>query len=101
MRYQRTQVYLDPEDHRRLRKEARERGVSLTALLRQIVSAHVSERAPAYEPKSFDAITGIVDLGEPTNIVDNWDAEMAKAMHARYEKKMGKASKDRRRAAGR
>lgn len=89
MRYQRTQIYLEPEHHRRLVEEARERGISLAALLREIVAERVSERAPKYGEKSWDALIGIIDTGEETDIVGRWDEYMADVWEARYRKKMG------------
>ena len=89
MTLQRTQIYLDPDQHRKLIEEASSRGVSLAALLRDLVRAHLANRETPGGEKTFDAITGIVDLGEPTDIVSNWDTAMAGAMRERYEKKMG------------
>lgn len=94
MRYQRTQIYLEPEHHRRLVEEARARGVSLASLLREIVADHVSERAPRYASKGFDAIIGIAGGDEPTDIVGRWDEYMDEAMDALYEKKMSLLSSD-------
>lgn len=61
MRYARTQVYLEPDDHRRLRREAAERGISLAALLREIVANHVREDLAPYRKKGFEAIVGIAE----------------------------------------
>lgn len=41
--YQRTQVYLDPDDHRRLKEQAARRGVSLTTVVREAVDRYVVE----------------------------------------------------------
>lgn len=41
--YRRTQIYLPPEDHRRLRRLAAERGVSMTTIVREAVGAYLSE----------------------------------------------------------
>lgn len=85
MRYQRTQVYLDPEEHRRLVKEARERGLSLAALIREIVSEHVRERTAPYETKGFDAIIGIAgDDKGPTDVAEHIDKYLGEALEARY-----------------
>lgn len=90
MEYQRTQIYLDPEDHRKLKEEAHARGISLAALLREIAGAHVSERAPAYgSMKSWDAIIGIAGGGEPSDIGryeeeykrDMWEAKAREVEH--------------------
>lgn len=93
MRYQRTQVYLDPEEHRKLTREARERGISLAALMREIVSIHVGEQAPRYgSAKGWDAIIGIVDEVEPSDIVAGWDDIMDDVADHIYRKKMGRAT---------
>lgn len=90
MRYQRTQIYLDPEDHRRLTEEAAARGISLAALLREIASAHVREEAPVYGQKSIEAIIGIATGGPPSNIAGNKKEYLADAAEWLYWKKMGK-----------
>lgn len=41
--YQRTQMYLDPEDHRRLKRLAAERGQSMTDLVREAVARYVAD----------------------------------------------------------
>jgi len=66
MKFKRTQIYLEPDDHRALLEEARERGISLAGLLREIVSAWTSGgQAPA---TGFDALIGLIDEGEPTDV---------------------------------
>jgi hypothetical protein len=88
MRYQRTQIYLDPEKHAKLIAEARERGISLAALLREVVDEHVSEKAPRYDERSWDALIGIVDDdGPPSDIAKHKDEYIAEAMSGVYEKK--------------
>ncbi|HWB72922.1 MAG TPA: ribbon-helix-helix protein, CopG family [Egibacteraceae bacterium] len=44
--YQRTQVYLDPRDHRRLRRLAAERGVSMTTLVRDAIGRYLADEQP-------------------------------------------------------
>lgn len=66
-------MYLEPDEHRRLVAEARARGISLAALLRDIVAAHARERAAPYEPRGFEAIIRIADGGEPTDIARRED----------------------------
>lgn len=69
MPYTRTQIYLDPEDHRRLREEAHARGISLAALLRELARAHVREGAAEYgSGKAWDAIIAISVDDEPSDI---------------------------------
>lgn len=89
MRYQRTQIYLDPEDHRRLTEEAAARGISLAALLREIASSHVREQAPSYGEKSMSAIIGLFD-GPPTDIAKYKDEYLEDAAEWLYWKKMGR-----------
>ena len=89
MNYKPTQVYLDPEDHARLKAEAQRRGISLASLIRELASATAAERAQRYDAKSWDAIIGIDESEEPTDIrneIETYRAEMADAI---YEKKMG------------
>lgn len=94
MTYQRTQIYLDPDDHRRLVEEARRRGVSLAALLREIVHERFAPRS-APDGEGFQALVGIIDTGELTDIAHREDAYKADALDARYRKKMGEAVGDR------
>ncbi len=96
MTLQRTQIYLDPDQHRRLSEEAAARGLSLAALLRDLVRGHLESRGAPAGAKSFDAITGIVDLDAPTDLVGDWDAAMADAMEKRFRKKTGTARTRRR-----
>jgi hypothetical protein len=56
----RTQVYLQPEQHRWLREEAQALNVSMTELLRTIVSDHMQGQAP---PPPREAFSSIVALG--------------------------------------
>jgi hypothetical protein len=93
--FQRTQIYLEPDQHRKLSEQAAARGTSLAALLRELVAAHLRGGAVGGS-KTFEAITGIVDLDAPTDIVGDWDSEMSKAMGSRYQKKAGTAKQKRR-----
>lgn len=43
--YQRTQMYLDPEDHRRLKRLAAERDQSMTDLVREAVARYIAEES--------------------------------------------------------
>lgn len=61
MKYQRTQVYLDPDDHRALVREAAARGISLAELMRRLVAGHVAEQAAPYEPRTMAAIIAVAD----------------------------------------
>ena len=94
MKYQRTQISIAPEHHRKLSEEASARGISLAELLRQIVGAHVAERVAPYGTKSWGAIIGIAETDQPTDVTHRWDDYMAQAMDRLYEKKMGRPPKD-------
>ena len=84
MTFIRTQIYLDPDDHRALVEEAEKRGTSLTGLLREIVGLWLARDEP---PRGFDAIIGIVD-GEPTDIATKGREYMDEAMKHLYERKV-------------
>jgi hypothetical protein len=60
MQFKRTQIYLEPDHHRALLEEARARGISLAALLREIVSAWT---AGPPSPAGYDALIGVIDEG--------------------------------------
>ena len=47
----RTQVQLDEETYGRLRREAFDQGISMSALIRQVLQEHLGTRPPA--PKSL------------------------------------------------
>ncbi|MEW5825433.1 MAG: CopG family transcriptional regulator [Candidatus Bipolaricaulota bacterium] len=57
MTLKRTQIYLEPEQHRLLKREAAEKGVSLAELVRQLASDHLHK-----EPRRED-FARIVALG--------------------------------------
>jgi hypothetical protein len=84
MHYQRTQVYLDPEDHRALSAEAARRGLSLAALIRELVA-----RRRVVEGKSFDAIIGLWS-GAPTDVARDQRDLLQSALEARLKKKLGR-----------
>jgi predicted HicB family RNase H-like nuclease len=50
MAKKRTQVYLDPEVHRRLKERAKEEGVSLAELIRRMAKDYLRKEA---SPKTF------------------------------------------------
>ena len=57
MAFKRTQIYLEPEQHRLLKREAAAKGVSLAELLRQLAKEHLHK-----EPQRED-FARIVALG--------------------------------------
>lgn len=94
MRYQRTQIYLDPGEHAALVREAAARGVSLAELMRQVVSAHVSERAPRYAAKTFGPIVGIGGADEePSDVARHEDRDKGEAFDYLYEKSRARAAR--------
>ena len=58
MAFKRTQIYLEPEQHRLLKREAAAKGVSLAELLRQLAKEHLHT-----EPQRED-FARIVGLGK-------------------------------------
>lgn len=56
MGLKRTQIYLEPEQHQALKREAAEKGISLAELLRRIVEDHLREKRPR---KDFFEIVGL------------------------------------------
>ncbi len=90
MKYQRTQVYLDPPDHRALVAEAARRGVSLAALVREIVADFVARGRRHAPERTFDAIVGIADTDAPSDIAKQGDEFRKQALERRYERKGGK-----------
>jgi len=56
--FKRTQIYLEPEQHRLLKREAAAKGVSLAELLRQLAKEHLHT-----EPQRED-FARIVGLGK-------------------------------------
>lgn len=58
----RTQISLEPEQYRRLGDEARQRGISLAALIRGLVDEHLGRnQQPAEDP-----LEGLIGIGEGT-----------------------------------
>jgi len=62
---QKTTVYLDWDDYRRLKILAHGRGAKAAALVREAVAEYVARRAPRRRPKSLGRFaSGRPDLGE-------------------------------------
>jgi hypothetical protein len=78
MPLKRTQIYLEPEQHRLLKREAAEKGVSLAELLRQLASAHLRR-----DPSKCD-YARIVGLGKSgqTDGSELHDTYLAQAIRA-------------------
>ncbi len=58
----RTQISLEPEQHRRLSEEARRTGISMSALIRQLIDAYFDRT----EPETDDPLESIVGIGSGT-----------------------------------
>jgi hypothetical protein len=83
----RTQMYLTARQHRALRKQAREQGVSMTELLRRILDEHFAERR-GLRRFSKDLVHAFFDLGgespdERTDVSERHDDVLADALRAR------------------
>jgi len=64
----RTQISLELEQYRQLGEEARRLGISMSALVRQIVDAHFGAR-PARREDPLESLIGIgVGTGEPAGL---------------------------------
>ena len=87
MRYTRTQIYLDPDDHRWLTEEARARGISLTALIREIVTRFARDATPP-RPRGFASLIGVVE-GEPSDVARRGRTYRDAAIDRRLSKKLG------------
>ena len=90
MGYVRTQIYLDPEDHRSLLREARERRISLTALIREIVSDFThGRRSP--QPRSLESLIGFVE-GAGTDVAEDEKRYREAVLEKRLRKKLGRGA---------
>ncbi|MGH2829427.1 MAG: CopG family transcriptional regulator [Actinomycetota bacterium] len=93
MGYQRTQIYLDPDEHRRLVREAAERGISLAAYMREIVANRAGEQDAPHDTRSWDNFIGAISAGA-VRYDDDPDAEVAEAIEWNYRRKMGEIAED-------
>ena len=59
----RTQISLEREQYELLKRDARRRGVSLAALLRELVAARFQRRRPSSRRKAADPLERITGLG--------------------------------------
>jgi len=80
----RTQVYLTPQQHRALKKEAEREGVSMTEVLRRILDQHLLGRRTAGRSPKKDLILSFVGLGESgrTDVAANHDRALDEALRA-------------------
>jgi hypothetical protein len=77
---QRTQIYLEPEQHRALIEEAAKRRVSLAELMRQIVAAHLEQ--PGVRSVGPEVYRRIIGLGASGNsdVAERHDDYLAEAL---------------------
>lgn len=62
---QKTTVYLDADDYRRLKSLGQGRGEKAAALVREAVAEYVAKHAPRRQPKSLGRFSsGRTDIGE-------------------------------------
>ncbi len=61
----RTQIYLDPDQHRALRREARRAGLSMAALIRRLLDEHLRPRPDGASRKHLLGLVGLWDDPRP------------------------------------
>ena len=63
---QRTQIYLHPEQHRALVREASKKGISLARLIREIIAKHLKEQTTpvSASKETFFKIVGMGRSGK-------------------------------------
>jgi len=84
----RTQIALDPEDHRRVKLRAAEQGVSLAEYVRRIVRRDLGgEQRPKAD---ISAIFGLFDSGG-SDVAKHKDRYVGEAVEAEYLRKTGRA----------
>lgn len=81
MKLKRTQIYLEPEQHSLLKREADRRDISLSELIRRLIGEHF-ETSRSGEPNS------IVDLGGSgkSDIAEKHDRYLGEAVGREGEK---------------
>jgi len=76
MAKKRTQIYLDPEVHQRLKERAKEEGISLAELVRRMARDYLRKET---SPKDYLAIVGLGQSGK-TDISEKHDDYLAQAL---------------------
>ncbi|MFB6291344.1 MAG: CopG family transcriptional regulator [Candidatus Bipolaricaulia bacterium] len=81
MKLKRTQIYLKPEQHSLLKREAERRGISLSELIRRLIGEHL-------ETNHSGESNSIVGLGESgkSNIAEKHDRYLGEAVGGGTEK---------------
>jgi predicted DNA-binding ribbon-helix-helix protein len=82
MTYVRTQIYLEPEQHLRLKAEAHRRSVSIAELIRKVLDEAFGREE---RPGDLTALIGIgtSEGGDVSTQKDRWVAEAIAAHHQR------------------
>jgi hypothetical protein len=73
----RTQILLDPEDHRRAKRHAADLGISLAEYLRRLIARDLGEQEPQAD------VSAIFDLGKsgtPSDIAAHKDEYIGQAI---------------------
>lgn len=84
----RTQIALDPEDHRRVKRRAAELNISLAEYVRRIVRRDLGgEQRPKAD---ISAIFGLFDSGG-SDVAKHKDRYIGEAVEAEYLRKTGRA----------
>lgn len=83
----RTLVYLDPDDLRALRAEAKTRGISLAEVMRRVVREHLSGRKQA-KPADQKTYLKLVALGSSgqQDISERHDAYLADILRREHSR---------------
>jgi len=81
----RTMVYLDAEELRALRAEAKATGISLAEVLRRLVKEHLEQRgaAPPAPPEAYLKIVALGSSGRQ-DISERHDTYLAEALHREH-----------------
>lgn len=82
MELKRMQLYLEPHQHRALKREARERALSLSKLLRQIIDEHLAHRPRSSKPTKaqYLAIVGLGRSGRK-DVAVHHDQHLGEILH--------------------
>ena len=79
MNYVRTQVYLLPQQHKRLKEAARRQKMTMTALLRQIVDEYLEQMQEMPSERDYLAIVGLGASGQ-ADISERHDDYLVEAL---------------------
>ena len=86
-RVKRTQVYLDPAEHKALKQKATEEGVSMSELLRRIVRKQLGLGKPRGSPA--DRLMRLVGIGESglCDVAERHDEYLATALRREAQRR--------------